>query len=558
MSRSELPSRLGLFLLVGLLVLPAATLLPATLPEDGALSGLGMTTPSAEADDADDKYKEALKQMKAYKKRPSLTKRMVGRELLAKTKHDKALDRLIKDYKRAEKPEEAVESLITMLIAEYFQKKRLIPVLKKWREDNDKPEHAYIWYRTLLMQTTMGMHDEVMALAADPKANGYHRGAALRALAESYHRPALKELPTWLKALPRDEIERSVMLANAGWLMISFMQNKRDEDFKKAGNALLDQVEDDSLPHHGKLSIIRQVAFALGSSPYTLDTKIWRKELEVGGSGSGKQDARYVSFGGLRASGDRIAYVIDLSDSMMTPLTSTEKEDGSPETNRGGGLDWSKIENRFDLARELLRASIEKLPDSKSFSVAWFGDKAELFAATNGMVQATDRNKKKFFRELDAISAGAVKPNRPHGTLRGATNLHGGILRGFRMKDKGMLDKYSYVDKKTILEGADSMFILSDGAPTADDNNQKDTLDAGDTVGDPEGGMRSNQRPKEAIFLGPFSYAQKLVEDIKRMNLYRNVEIHGLGIGEANMGLLQALAKTGLGQTRKIGGARSQ
>ena len=44
-----------------------------------------------------------------------------------------------------------------------------------------------------------------------------------------------------------------------------------------------------------------------------------------------------------------------------------------------------------------------------------------------------------------------------------------------------------------------------------------------------------------------------LFEDVQRMNLFRQVEIHCVGVGEASKGFLEALAGNGLGRVRMIG-----
>ena len=53
-----------------------------------------------------------------------------------------------------------------------------------------------------------------------------------------------------------------------------------------------------------------------------------------------------------------------------------------------------------------------------------------------------------------------------------------------------------------------------------------------------------------------FAFFENLVEDVKRLNLFREVEIHCIGIGEANMGLLNQISRIGLGTaTRERSGA---
>jgi hypothetical protein len=53
---------------------------------------------------------------------------------------------------------------------------------------------------------------------------------------------------------------------------------------------------------------------------------------------------------------------------------------------------------------------------------------------------------------------------------------------------------------------------------------------------------------------GPYGWASfYLVGDVWRMNMFRNAEIHCIGIGRASMGLLRQIADCGQGTARAIG-----
>ena len=55
-------------------------------------------------------------------------------------------------------------------------------------------------------------------------------------------------------------------------------------------------------------------------------------------------------------------------------------------------------------------------------------------------------------------------------------------------------------------------------------------------------------------FYGPYVDANGyLVDDVRRMNLFRNVAIHCIGVGEADMLPLRMIAATSLRETRLLG-----
>jgi len=49
-----------------------------------------------------------------------------------------------------------------------------------------------------------------------------------------------------------------------------------------------------------------------------------------------------------------------------------------------------------------------------------------------------------------------------------------------------------------------------------------------------------------------------LVGDVKRMNAFRRIRLHCIGLGEANMGLLRRLAEMGHGEVYAVGDKQKQ
>jgi hypothetical protein len=268
-----------------------------------------------------------------------------------------------------------------------------------------------------------------------------------------------------------------------------------------------------------------------------------------------------------------------MSDSMLAPLTGKEREEirrppprgpvtgerGKPEEKEPekeedieDELPWDKIRTRFDAAREYLKLSLQQLQEDQSFCVIWFGTEAAPLRATRTLVPASRGNISAAIRELDNIRAGPATPDRRYGTLKGNTNMHGGLHRAFKVHQRGMLREQEYVDPTVFFTGADTIFLFSDGDPTWDDWPAVDRRDPWDQTGDPE--SRTPHPDQENLnFPGPYGHHIKsvahgfLADDIRRLNLFRRAEIHCIGIGEVSYGVLAGIARWGDGQVKMVG-----
>lgn len=66
-------------------------------------------------------------------------------------------------------------------------------------------------------------------------------------------------------------------------------------------------------------------------------------------------------------------------------------------------------------------------------------------------------------------------------------------------------------------------------------------------------GTRVDDTP-ELFYYGPYvDHRHYMLDEFARMNLFRAAEVHCVGIGEADMAVLESIAATGLGSTRQIG-----
>jgi len=511
-------------------------------------------------------YEAALAAYKAYLQRPSLRKRMVGRERLAATDDPRALAILAASYSRAEEPRDQVQYLLASLTTDRFAEAEHLPVYEAWRKRCDSPKDAWLWFKSLGVHgLAKGAADLDAVVRSDRGV--FLRAAAIEALRSNLDRSLLASLPELARLAPAEGVPRAVFLESVAACLPLFRDQRRKPEFRAPAEAVIALMDDDKALPRTRIVVARCLARALQVKFTFRSGDKWRSELDFVQSG-GKQAsmegyAPPPTFAGIEATGDRICYVIDMSDSMLTPLTPAEKEklpkgpvtgvarpkesDNDAWERVFEAVDWKKVKTRFDAARELLKASLLGLREGQSFAVLWFGDQAGALQSTPGMTKTTLAAVKSVFRELDAIKAGPAKQGRPLGTIRGNTNLHGGLHRAFKLHGRGFVGPGEFVDPSTWNDGCDTIFVLTDGEPTWDDWAAADKRDPEDNVGDPETGARLGDSDT-LEFAGPYREAGALVDDVLRLNLFRKAEIHCVGLGEASMNTLERLAGVGCGR----------
>lgn len=372
----------------------------------------------------------------------------------------------------------------------------------------------------------------------------------------------------------------------------------------------------------------REAALALQSCfktrhPYQY-AMMWRQVFDSGVDPKGAEGRTFAEFMGLDVMGDRIVFLIDASDSMLNPLS--EKElDGvkGPVTGERGKkgegyeIDWRKVKNRFDVAREHVKWTISRLEKDKQVCVILFGDRTETLGITDGFTPASNSRKINF--ALDSIRPREAedKLKRPYGELMGETNYYLALLAAFRMGKGGMINApREHWDSKLVTDGADAIFLLSDGAPIRDgfsgrspvidyevetyvyydyekgegkwiefpgspatperEVEQRDPETGGITrikvpARDATPPFRKWRTKEEVSYAldhhddnGPyasdssfgFAYGfelENLKDEVERMNLIRRCRIHCVGIGEAKMGWLKPIAQKGGGKAVYFG-----
>ncbi|MBK9976074.1 MAG: hypothetical protein IPP14_14975 [Planctomycetes bacterium] len=301
--------------------------------------------------------------------------------------------------------------------------------------------------------------------------------------------------------------------------------------------------------------VAKALAEITGEDTY-VDPAFWRWWVQMGGKKVEKQNegatvaGRDVpKFFKAAAVGKRVMFVIDISGSMQHPVNlppemknpppPPKKEDKGPITGKGskGGKpgedgkeeekkpeipppDYSKVVSKLDLAKVELIHCLKYLPEDYKFNIVIYHTSHDLIdPSTKALVPATQANKDKFIKKVQALNWAAL------------TNIHGAMIRGFCVNEKGMLDQKKAEpawDPECMNTGATTIFFLTDGTPTISD----DTTNTGE-VGIAGGPMIGNGRMCDPA---------KIALDIKRVNTFRRVVINTIGIGPHDGRLLQAMA----------------
>lgn len=500
------------------------------------------------AGDADEKppvdFKAAEAAYDAWQKRPSLYMRHKGRVEFAQTGDVRAFRILAKSYARPEDPKDQVRYLLASICGEHFRKPEHLDTWRAWRRKHGSARDAWLWFQGLAVEAEAGADTTALLDVARGHSNGVLRAAALAALIERKDPVVLTALAHALADLPAKGFDRMLLLESAAEALLALHAQRKTDAWAQVHGLLLQQL--DARPTQDRTR--RVVA---------------RRLLRLGAidaaRAAGYLATQRARFFGLEATGSRIVYVIDLSDSMLSNLTRGELKDlqtppvGATEAQIEAlkTLPWYEIDTRFDAAMAFLKHSLRGLTPDKQFCVIVFGSEARTLDATRGLKDATETNIEKACKELDAIERGEATRDRPQGTLGGYTNLHGGLHRAFKVRGKGLAKDGEYVDPKTFAEGCDTLFLFSDGKPTWDDWPAWDIRLAKHQSGDPESGRRVRDHEK-GHYYGPYALASWLRDDLRRLNLFRKVEIHCVGLGEHDPHLLRFIAGQGLGRTRNI------
>lgn len=525
-----------------------------------------------------DAFQKALERYKETIQRLPLQHHTEGREKLAKTRTPEAFAILAKDYVETKDPgrfPEYARYMLATLLGRNFDRAEFVEPFKALRSANRKPVDTWLWVQALKVQADRGDAAEVLAIATGEK-NALLRAAAIAGLGATRN-PDLKAIivPN-CTAFPKKDEERMAILGAMSGALFANKDRVNDAAYREALTAYIGLLADEvELSHTAKVQVARHLQGILKSNQLYVNADAWLELLARGEvkRGTTSPSSAAPRFFGIETDGERLCYVVDMSDSMCKKIEPSAKPAGplsgpKEKKKKGAILDesdipWHRIDTRWDLARENLRVSLSRLTPDKQFCIVWFGSAAGTLESCPGMIKATRANIDKVMDELDAIELGAPDTRTSlDGKLRGETNMHAGLKLAFALTSRGFAQTEAYVNADALTEGCDTILMLSDGTPSVDDFTVTDKdYGEGDVVVDQEYKVKA-ERTANLNYPGPFIFSGDpncpwIVDDVRRMNAFRRIRIHCVGLGEANMTLLKELATIGQGQSFAVGQKRA-
>ena len=492
---------------------------------------------------AQDAFKKAKAVWDENINRPPLTFRLKGMRALARTRDPRAVRLLAARYARPRLPKDHERYLLARLCGEHFTRPVHVAGLRAWMGRHRKDDDGWLWFHALRAETKGTDVSRVVELVRG-KGNVFLRAAAFEALAHAGRDEALALIP--------DLATHSVLAESCAAVLRRRREALGTPAFRDAALPVIALLEKKAADPHTQLVIARQLARVFEVETVSLDPLYWRQLL-------GYQDVKDLQgptragrprFFGIEGTGERVVYLIDMSDSMTAPLSGLEQA-AARAALPGLDLDWKRVRSRFDLARACLELSLWELPPHANYMIVGFGEKAVPFRSTKGLVKATRTHVAASVRELDSIKPGPRPADRAYGYLWGATNLHGALLRAFQVRGRKLVKRHEHV--AGFKDGADTIFVLSDGQPTEDDFAASDRFKGGTVTKDTETGEKGKSGAGSVRYFGPYRNRNNLLGDLARLNLFRKVEVHCIAMGEASSPLLRRMAGLGLGRYRSLG-----
>ena len=513
-------------------------------------------------------YDEGLKRYEICIERLPFRYHVDGWQQLSSSGDPRGLKPLVKDYAKPPSYTEYSRYVLATLFGQYYNAEESLLPFRGLRKSYKKPVDTWLWVQTLAHDAGRTDGTEVLQLAREGK-NATQRAAAVAALGIARSRWLPAAITAVCADFPRKEAERNVLLGAMSGAIYDNKSFAHDDEFKPGLVAYINLLDEKvKLTHTAKVQVSRHLMWTLGGPALFDSPEPWLQLLERGQVSRPKSGNTVTKprFFGIETEGERFCYVIDMSDSMCKKIHPSVRPKGPVTGSRGkpkkkpkgvlpdeSDLPWHTIETRFDLAREQLKISLQRLPKDKYFSIVWFGSEAGSLDSCKGMVKATKGDVAKVIRELDSIETKSPTDIAPDGVLRGRTNMHAGLRRAFGLSRKGMVEHAAYVDPAALTQGCDTIFLLSDGDPSIDEFQVRaEDYGEGQVVKDQEYGEAAARTPM-LHYPGPYVQPHWIVSDFVRMNAFRRIRMHCIGIGEANMGLLNQLADMGHGEVYVVG-----
>ncbi len=153
-----------------------------------------------------------------------------------------------------------------------------------------------------------------------------------------------------------------------------------------------------------------------------------------------------TTFYGLPVTSRNMVFVIDASMSMKHP--SQWKPDLGEKKLPGDVVLGGDL--KIDVAKYELKKVLAMLPDGAEFNIVFFHRDVDVFSPV--MVKLNKEVRPKAFAWIDGLQLVLM------------TNIYEGVKRGFSFGGSGPAEKAS--PRATVIKGADTMYLLSDGQPT--------------------------------------------------------------------------------------------
>jgi hypothetical protein len=519
-------------------------------------------------------YEERLARYNECLKRKVYQHHHEARVVLGGAGNAEALTLLIKDYASVKTHAEYIRYTLADVFGQRFQRTEFIEPLRALCNTQRGPGDTWLWFNILEAQASRDGEEEVIKIATEDKSM-LLRAAAILALGEAGRGDLRKAIVPNCVEFPKKEADRMLLLGAMSGAFNAGKARINDEEYRGALTAYIGLLGPEvKLPHIAKVQMARHLQIILKAPAAFENAEAWLEILARGDvkTKPSSQTRSQASFFGVETDGERMCYVVDMSDSMLKPIEPSAKPQTltgpRPKKKKGAVLDesdlpWEQIKTRWDLARENLRISLSRLTPDKEFCVVWFGSECGTLDSCKGIIKATRANIDKVMEEFDGVKARHDKQTNdeempPEGKLRGDTNMHGGLRLAMALHSKGFAGAHAYVDPQVLTEGCDTILLLSDGDPSIDDFHEEDK-----NYG--EGRIIKSYERKEAApdaarvgYSGPYVFngdakCPELVADVRRMNAFRRIRLHCVGLGEANMTLMAELAKIGNGESISVG-----
>lgn len=246
---------------------------------------------------------------------------------------------------------------------------------------------------------------------------------------------------------------------------------------------------------------------------------------------------------------DRYVFLVDTSISMTERITPEEKErlkksitnEPGEEKDPRRPLDWSKINNKLDLAREELIRSLEVMdPERTMFTVITFAQSVDVWKEE--LVPTDKRNIDAVAKYLRAIKG--QKKTNVFGAIDAAYDLSeelAGVDTSKRKKKRRKKnDDRVFTGEHPDDAIPDTIYIYTDGYATF-----------GKYAGDDAGWQGKSPREKATLYSG---IMKEMITEVEDRNRIARITLNCIGVGSPqDSHTMRALAKAGKGEYVAIG-----